>query len=209
MPDFSIEKSIKTHNYIFGVDEAGRGPWSGPVVAACVCWKNLNIPLKLQEQINDSKKLSHKKREELYEEIMSSEHALVGIGQASVEEIDRLNILQATFLAMQRALDSVKSEKEYVLIDGNRIPPKLTYPSQAVIKGDSISLSIASASIIAKVFRDRIMLKLSSEYPVYGWDKNAGYGTKEHIEALKKFGITPYHRKSYRPIKEFLMLENS
>ena len=207
MPDFSIEKSIK-NNYIFGVDEAGRGPWCGPVVAACVCWKNLIIPQKLQEQINDSKKLSHKKREVLYEEIMASE-ALVGIGQASVEEIDRLNILQATFLAMQRALDTVRSEKEYVLIDGNRIPPKLMYPSQAVIKGDSISLSIASASIIAKVFRDRIMLKLSSEYPCYGWDRNAGYGTKEHIEALKKFGVSPYHRKSYRPIKEFLVLENT
>jgi ribonuclease HII len=206
MPDFSYENACNTAGLIFGLDEAGRGPWCGPVVAACVCWPNGQVPAELANAINDSKKLSAKKREQLFPKIMNS-NAIVGIGEATAEEIDEINILQASFLAMKRALDSVK-EKGYVpafaLIDGNKLP-KWNIPMQAIIGGDAKSLSIAAASIVAKVTRDNIMQELAKEYPQYGWDKNAGYGTKTHIEALEKHGITPHHRKTYAPIARLLM----
>ena len=204
MPDFTYESLYKGSGLVFGIDEAGRGPWCGPVVAACVCWPNQKIDPALAEQINDSKKLSAQKREKLFPLIMNS--AYVGIGQASAQEIDEINILQATFLAMDRALQNAAKNghtASFALIDGNRLP-RWTLPCQALIKGDSLSLSIAAASIIAKVTRDHIMTELAKEYPEYAWDKNAGYGTTEHIAALKKYGITPHHRKSYRPIKELL-----
>lgn len=206
MPDFSYENACNTTGLIFGLDEAGRGPWCGPVVAACVCWPNGKIPEDLAKSINDSKKLSAKKREELFPKIMNSD-AIVGIGAATAEEIDEINILQASFLAMKRALDSVK-EKGYspafALIDGNKLP-KWDMPMQAVIGGDAKSLSIAAASIVAKVTRDRHMQELAKEYPQYGWDKNAGYGTKAHIESLEKYGITPHHRKTYAPIARLIL----
>ncbi len=206
MPDLSYENACNTAGLIFGLDEAGRGPWCGPVVAACVCWPNGQVPEELARAINDSKKLSAKKREQLFPKIMNS-NAIVGIGEASAKEIDEINILQASFLAMKRALDSVK-EKGYipafVLIDGNKLP-KWDIPMQAIIGGDAKSLSIAAASIVAKVTRDRIMQELAKEYPQYGWDKNAGYGTKTHIEALEKYGITPHHRKTYAPIARLLV----
>jgi len=205
MPDFSYEKNCPTQGLVFGIDEAGRGPWCGPVVAACVCWPNYQIDPDLAHQINDSKKLSATKREILFPRIMQS-GAHIGIGQASAEEIDQLNILQATFLAMHRALLDAASKghpADFALIDGNRLP-KWELPCQALIKGDSLSLSIAAASIIAKVTRDHIMQKLAKEFPQYGWDKNAGYGTAEHIAALKKHGITPHHRKTYKPIMALL-----
>ena len=204
MPDFTYESLYKGPGLVFGIDEAGRGPWCGPVVAACVCWPNRQINPYLAQQINDSKKLSAKKREQLFPMIMNS--AYVGIGQASSQEIDDVNILQATFLAMDRSLQNVAKNghtASFALIDGNRLP-KWQLPCQALIKGDSLSLSIAAASIIAKVTRDHIMTDLAKQYPQYAWDKNAGYGTTDHIAALKKYGITPYHRKSYRPIKEIL-----
>lgn len=205
MPDFSFEKQYAAGGFVFGVDEAGRGPWCGPVVAACVCWPQLKIDADLAKQINDSKKLTAKKREVLFDLIMASP-ALVGVGQASAQEIDRLNILQATFLAMQRALEQVQQQGhkvDFVLIDGNRLP-KWDMPCQALIKGDSLSLSIAAASIIAKVTRDRLMCALAKEWPAYGWDKNAGYGTKDHLLALEQYGVTPHHRKSYRPVQKLL-----
>ncbi len=205
MPDFSYEKACGCDGLIFGLDEAGRGPWCGPVVAACVCWPNGDIPAELASAINDSKKLSAAKREKLFPLIMAS-NAIVGIGQASAAEIDDINILQASFLAMKRALDDVRAggyQPAFALIDGNRLP-KWEIPCQAVIGGDAKSLSVAAASIIAKVTRDRIMTKLAQDYPAYGWDKNAGYGTAVHIEALKTHGVTPHHRKSYAPIKALL-----
>lgn len=201
MPSFSIEETLGTQR-IFGIDEAGRGPWCGPVVAACVCWPDLKMPEELKTQIKDSKKLTGTKREVLFEKIMTL--AVVGIGQASAEEIDRYNILNATFMAMHRALEQITSPIDYVLIDGNRLPKNWEYPCQAVIKGDDLSFSIAAASIIAKVTRDRIMTDLSKAYPAYKWDKNAGYGTKDHILALQEFGITPHHRRSYAPIQKIL-----
>jgi len=205
MPDFSHEKTCPTNGLIFGIDEAGRGPWCGPVVAACVCWPNFQIPNELATTINDSKQLSAAKRERLFPLIMNS-GAYIGIGQASAQEIDELNILQATFLAMKRALQDAtqKGHKaDFALIDGNRLP-QWDIPCQCLIKGDALSLSIAAASIIAKVTRDHIMQNLSKEYPQYGWDKNAGYGTKDHIQALQKYGITPHHRKTYKPIANLI-----
>ena len=205
VPDFNIEKSLGLNGLIAGFDEAGRGPWCGPVVAACVCWPDLQIPEELAGVINDSKKLTAKKREALYPKIISS-NAIVGVGQASAEEIDEMNILQASFLAMHRALDDVRAKGYYPvfgLIDGNRLP-KWDIPCQAVIGGDGKSLSIGAASIVAKVVRDRLMADLAKEFPAYGWERNAGYGTAEHIRALQEYGPTIHHRKSYAPIKKIL-----
>ena len=205
MPDFSHEKNCGSSGLIFGIDEAGRGPWCGPVVAACVCFPNFQIDESLAKQINDSKKLSASQREKLFPLIMNS-GAYIGIGQASAEEIDHLNILQATFLAMHRALENAAQKghaADFALIDGNRLP-KWTLPCQCLIKGDSLSLSIAAASIIAKVTRDHIMQELAKEHPQYGWGKNAGYGTADHIAALQKYGVTPHHRKTYKPVAALL-----
>lgn len=211
MPDFHLEKEISSSGLVFGIDEAGRGPWCGPVVAACVCWPNYEIPTELAEQIDDSKKLSAIKREHLFQLIMQSQ-ALIGIGIASSIEIDENNILQATFMAMKRAIDQVKQNMsitpDAVLIDGNRLPKDWPFLTKAVVKGDHLSLSIASASIIAKVTRDKLMKELAKSHPEYGWDKNAGYGTKEHINAIEKFGITSIHRRSYAPIKRYLEEQN-
>ena len=205
MPDFSHEKACNTQGLIFGIDEAGRGPWCGPVVAACVCFPNFQIDENLAAQINDSKKLSATKREKLLPLIMNS-GAYIGIGQASAEEIDQINILQATFLAMKRALEDVAQQghpANFALIDGNRLP-NWKLPCQCLIKGDSLSLSIAAASIVAKVTRDHLMQELAKEYPQYGWDKNAGYGTADHIKALHEYGVTPHHRKTYKPVAKLL-----
>lgn len=200
-PDFSIEDS-QPHAQIAGVDEAGRGPWAGPVYAAAVILDRANLP----EGLNDSKKLSPKKRAFLYDQIMQS--AQVGIGVANVAEIDALNILAATFVAMERAVEALPSAPDLALIDGNRTPQGLAVPSQTVVKGDARSLSIAAASIIAKVARDREMEKLAEEFPHYGWHRNKGYGTKEHRVSLLQHGPTPYHRHSFKPIHNMLYQEN-
>lgn len=205
MSTLEIEKSLGLNGLIAGFDEAGRGPWCGPVVAACVCWPELQVPTELANTINDSKKLTAKKREALYPKIMAS-NAIIGVGQASAEEIDEINILQASFLAMHRALEQVRSNgfnPIFGLIDGNRLPT-WDIPCQAIIGGDGKSLSIGAASIIAKVTRDRLMADLAKEFPAYGWERNAGYGTTEHIRALQEFGPTIHHRKSYAPIKKIL-----
>lgn len=191
------------HKYVCGVDEAGRGPLAGPVCAAAVI-----LPEGLMiDGVNDSKKLSEKKRELLFEELFAEEQRgklCIRIGQASCEEIDNLNILQATFLAMKRATENLHQKPDMAIIDGNRIPTDFVCPAQCVIKGDAKSLSISAASIVAKVYRDRIMKEMAQKYPYYGFEKNAGYGTKSHIEGLKQYGITPEHRKSYKPIQEFM-----
>jgi ribonuclease HII len=194
MPDLSLEKTLS--GIVCGIDEAGRGPWSGPVMAAAVI-----LGEQIPAGINDSKKLTEAKREALFGHIM--EFAQVGIGMASVEEIDNFNIGRATKLAMERAFLALPTPPNYALVDGNQLP-NLPCKMQFVIKGDSISLSIAAASIIAKVTRDRIMAGLAAEFPQYNWQKNKGYGTADHIKALELYGVSPHHRRSYAPIRNLL-----
>jgi ribonuclease HII len=196
MPDFNFETVAYQNSTapVAGVDEVGRGPLCGPVVAAAVILDPANIP----EGLADSKKLSAKRREILFGLI--SKHAVVSVAQASVAEIDEINILHASLLAMHRALDGLATRPGYALIDGNRLPPDLPMPALAVVKGDDRSLSIAAASIIAKVTRDRMMTALSREFPGYGWENNAGYGTRQHLEGLKRLGVTPHHRVSFKPV---------
>lgn len=205
MPDFKIEDSLG--GIVAGVDEAGRGPWAGPVVAGAVVILDRNLDAELLNGLDDSKKLSAKKREKLYNLLFEEEkngRVAIGIGEASAEEIDALNILQATFLAMTRAVEKLKAIPEIAIIDGNQNPKKFPCPSKTVVKGDAKSMSISAASIAAKVYRDRLMSELAEKYPYYGFEKNAGYGTKAHIEGLKSYGIIPEHRKSYKPIQAFL-----
>lgn len=203
MPDFTLEN--EHHGFICGVDEAGRGPWAGPVTAAAVIFDQSRLSPQLAQDLNDSKKLSAKKREGLIDQIKAE--SIWAVGQASVEEIDELNILQATFLAMRRAVQGLSQKPDYVLIDGNKMPPDLGIPGNPVVKGDGLSCSIAAASIIAKVTRDHEMTALAQEYPGYGWEKNAGYGVKRHQEGLATLGVTPHHRKSFKPIKKILGIE--
>lgn len=203
MPSLEIESRYV--GLVGGVDEAGRGPWAGPVVAAAALFLDPHsLPSFLQNGIQDSKKLAKAKREHLYQELMTLTSFNYGIGVASVEEIDRLNILKATFLAMERAVRALVQQPQTLLIDGKYIPSFAGIQTIPVIKGDDISLSIAAASIFAKVTRDRIMEELATIYPVYGWERNAGYGTQYHQDALKIHGITPHHRKSFAPIKKLL-----
>jgi ribonuclease HII len=191
------EKEIS--KYIIGVDEVGRGPLAGPVVSAAVrLSKNFNIT-----ELNDSKKLSKSKREEVYNLIINKCEYQLGI--SNVEEIDKLNILQATFLSMRRAINKFKLPSNYkILVDGPWSFDKANKNILPKIKGDSIYPSIAAASIIAKVYRDNLMLNLSKEYSNYLWERNSGYGTKKHIEAIRLHGITKHHRKSFAPIHKIL-----
>ena len=182
---------------VAGVDEVGRGPLAGPVVAAAVIIDINNIP----NEINDSKRLSKKKREEISNEIIK--YSIYSIAEASVEEIDQINILQASLLAMKRAIEGLSKKPKTVLVDG-KFKPKTNLPTHTIVKGDSKSLAIAASSIVAKVYRDNLMTDLSKKYPEYLWNKNAGYGTKEHLLAIKKCGITPIHRKSFKPIHNIL-----
>jgi ribonuclease HII len=177
--------------YIAGVDEAGRGPLAGPVVASAVIFPQG----VLIDGVNDSKKLTEKKREELFHNIHEKALA-VGIGIVSHEVIDKINILQASFLAMNKALALLEIRPQQLLVDGNFFRHE-TYPVENIIKGDSLSHSIAAASIIAKVTRDALMVELHEQYPQYGFAKHKGYGTKAHIEAIRQFGYTPIHRRSF------------
>jgi ribonuclease HII len=191
-PTFSFERA-SGHTLICGIDEAGRGPWAGPVVASAVILDRSNFPLGL----NDSKKLTPEKREALFDPIMNS--AEVGIGIVSAAEIDDINILQGTFLAMRRAMENLKSKPTLALVDGNRAP-LLPCKVQTIIKGDALSLSIAAASIIAKVTRDRIMVRMDQQFPGYGFARHKGYGTAAHSATLSKLGPCAEHRKSFKPI---------
>lgn len=193
MADYEIEKTLydKGYAYVCGVDEAGRGPLCGPVVAAaCI------LPIGLYiEGLDDSKKLTPKKRDVIFDKII--ENALAySIAQASVKEIDTLNILEADMLAMHRAVEGLPQSADFALIDGN-VSRGFCIPTMTVIKGDSKSASIAAASILAKVTRDRMCLEMDKEYPMYGIAKHKGYGTKEHMEALRKYGPSPIHRKKF------------
>jgi ribonuclease HII len=204
-PDFSFETTAHARALapVAGVDEVGRGPLAGPVTAAAV----ILDPARIPQGLGDSKALSSTKRERLFAEIMGS--AQVSVAHATVEEIDALNILRASHLAMQRAVAGLAIPPAHVLVDGNLIPAGLQGRAEAIVKGDAKSLSIAAASIIAKVTRDRIMVDLAQQHPGYGWEINAGYPTKQHLEALLNLGVTPWHRRSFRPVHNILYQEVS
>ena len=199
-PDYSLERTLIAEGYarIAGVDEVGRGPLAGPVTAAAVILKPDDIPAGL----NDSKKLTARARNALCQDIEA--RAEVCIAHASVAEIDDLNILRASHVAMMRAIEGLSPAPDFILIDGNLIPNGLTLPSRAVVKGDGRSVSIAAASIVAKMCRDAIMVGLAQQHPGYGWDANAGYPTKSHKEALQNLGVTPHHRRSFKPVHNIL-----
>jgi ribonuclease HII len=194
-PTYELERKIG--GIICGVDEVGRGPLAGPVIAAAVILDPNNIP----DNLNDSKKLSAKKREHLSEIILRT--AQCAFGEASLEEIDDLNILHASMLAMKRAVENLPVKPTHVLVDGNRLP-NINIPASCIIKGDQKSVSIAAASIIAKIKRDFLMKKLAEIHPEYGWDKNAGYGTAHHMKALSLVGPSRFHRKSFAPIRHLM-----
>lgn len=205
MPDFSIEREMIAHHpgLVAGVDEAGRGPWAGPVVAGAVLFPDESL---IPEGLDDSKKMSEAKRERLFERLsaMGAEGQLfMGVGVVSPQEIDRMNILVASLHAMTLAVDALKVRPTSLLIDGNKLPV-IDLPAKALVKGDGRSLSIAAASIIAKVTRDRMMLALDKEFPHYLWAQNKGYGTKAHREALGLHGVSPHHRCSFKPIKALI-----
>lgn len=203
--DFSFESAAQARGFacIAGVDEVGRGPLAGPVTAAAVILDPVNIPAGLA----DSKALTAAKREALYHAILQS--AKCCIAHATVEEIDQLNILRASHLAMERAVAGLPQAPDHILIDGNLIPANLRGRAEAIVKGDAKSLSIAAASIIAKVARDRIMVDLAQQHPGYGWENNAGYPTKQHQQALLNLGVTPAHRRSFKPVHNILYQDKS
>ncbi|MEX0338235.1 MAG: ribonuclease HII [Arenibacterium sp.] len=202
-PDDSLERALRERGFarIAGVDEVGRGPLAGPVVAAAVILSDAN-PIA---GLNDSKKLSALRREKLCAEINVT--AETSIAEASVEEIDDLNILRASHLAMERAVAALDPAPDYVLVDGNLLPRDLSLPAQAVVKGDARSISIAAASIVAKTWRDQLMVDLAQQHPGYGWETNMGYPSKSHRLALQNLGVTPHHRRSFKPVHNILYQE--
>ena len=202
-PDFSFETAAMAQGYsaIAGVDEVGRGPLAGPVCAAAVVLDIHNIP----DGLNDSKQLTAKKRDALFDQLMAC--ADVSIAEATVREIEEINILRASHLAMVRAINGLSAPADFILIDGNQVPRGLNTPNQTLVKGDTRSLSIAAASIVAKVWRDRLMVDLAQQFPGYGWERNAGYPSKQHREALVELGVTPHHRRSFKPVHKILYQE--
>jgi ribonuclease HII len=204
LPDYEFEQQLHNtgHKLIAGIDEVGRGPWAGPVTAAAVILDPKHIPSGL----DDSKKLSPAKRQHLAKQITeTSQWAIVHV---DVDEIDQINILQASLSAMRRAIEQLPGLPDHVLIDGNRAPENLKCDATTIVKGDARSLSIAAASIIAKVARDALMADLAVQFPHYGWETNAGYGTKRHQEGLKSHGVSPHHRRSFKPIHKMLCQAN-
>lgn len=199
-PDYSFELAAQARGLIriAGTDEVGRGPLCGPVTAAAV----ILDPARIPEGLNDSKKLTAKRRAALVEEITATADWCVA--HASVEEIDSLNILRASHLAMCRAVAGLRTRPDHVLVDGNRLPQDLGVSAEAIVKGDGRSVSIAAASILAKEARDALMVGLAQQYPGYGWERNAGYPTRDHLQALLDLGVTPVHRRSFRPVHNIL-----
>ena len=202
-PDFTHEDALRARGAlrIAGVDEVGRGPLAGPVVAAAV----ILDPARIPPGLFDSKRMTSRARERAARAIRES--ALVGLGEASVEEIEHLNILRATHLAMVRALACLDAAPDHALIDGTQLPPNLPCTALGLVRGDSRSLSIAAASIVAKVWRDGIMVTLAQQHPGYGWETNMGYGSKSHIQALQMLGPTPHHRRTFAPVHKVLWQE--
>ncbi|CAN5900546.1 ribonuclease HII [soil metagenome] len=217
MPSFRYELICEGQGWsrVAGIDEAGRGPLAGPVVAAVAVIDRTAAKRKLLKLINDSKKLVLEDREAAYEAMVTSGIVQFAVAEASVEEIDRLNILQATFLAMRRALQALADQPDTglphtglphtVLIDGNQIPPELGCRAETIVGGDAHSYSIAAASIFAKVTRDRYMARLAEAFPGYGWETNRGYGSQRHLDALGRLGPTQHHRRSFAPITRLLL----
>lgn len=194
MPDYIFEKQFREQGYnlICGVDEAGRGPLAGPVFAAAVI-----LPIDCEiEGLNDSKKLSEKKRELLFD-VIKEKAIAYSIASASVDEIEQFNILKATFLAMNRAISGLNVKADFAIIDGNRVPDNIAVNCEVLVKGDSKSMSVAAASVLAKVSRDRLLIEYDEKFPEYNFKKHKGYGTKEHYEAIAKHGICEVHRKSF------------
>ena len=205
MPDFSIEKQFT--DPVIGLDEVGRGPLAGPVISCGCYFKNYTTQKDFYNLIGDSKKLTEKKRKASFEFLQNlKKEGIIDyhLGIANVEEIDKLNILEATKLSMKRVVDKFNLQKAQLIIDGNFSLNYKSYKEQSVIKGDDKSLSIAAASIIAKVHRDRLMQKLSIRHQHFGWEKNAGYGTKIHIKNIHRLGPTIHHRKTFEPIKSLI-----
>ncbi|MGM0902018.1 MAG: ribonuclease HII [Bacillota bacterium] len=197
MTSFEEDLRHQGFQFIAGIDEAGRGPLAGPVVAAAVILpKDFYLP-----GIDDSKKLTEQKREDYYERI-KMEAISVGVGIIDAAEIDRINILEAAKKAMLEAVTQLAPKPDYLLVDAVKL--ETPYPSESLIKGDARSITIAAASIIAKVTRDRMMKEISRKYPDYGFSSNMGYGTAAHLEAIKRYGVTPYHRKSFAPVKDYI-----
>lgn len=207
MPDFSYERKAGASQgrIVVGIDEAGRGPLAGPVIAAAVLIDLKRFPRSLRATVDDSKKLTPGLREHLYDRLQ--DHALIGVGLASSIEIDRLNILRASLLAMCRAVAALGLTPDHALIDGT-ISPDLPCATTPIIAGDGKCVSIAAASIIAKVVRDRLMRAMAAYHPEYGWDHNAGYPTPEHLRALARYGPSLQHRRSFRPVREHLLLRS-
>ncbi len=215
MPNFTHETRLAAGahpSYVIGLDEVGRGPWAGPVTAAAVWLDPHRCPAELLDEIDDSKALSPDARDRIFtglHDTAAAGGAAIGVGEADVAEIDALNILRASLLAMRRAAEDLRHRAGFMptaaLVDGNRLPD-LPYPAEAIVGGDRHSVSIAAASIVAKVIRDRQMERLAQDYPGYGWEHNRGYGTRVHRDALALLGVTPEHRRSFRPIREALAL---
>jgi len=198
MPHWKLERSVE--GIVIGVDEAGCAPLAGPVVAAAVVLDR-KIPRRLARRIDDSKKLPAEEREKIFARL--PDHAQIGVGQASVDEIEQINILRAAQLAMRRAVDSLGVTPALIIVDGNRLPG-FSFPTRCVVGGDGISLSIAAASIVAKVTRDRQMKSLAESFPGYGWEHNVGYPTPEHRAAIQRLGLTPHHRRTFRAVYEVI-----
>jgi len=206
MPDFAHERKAgaAAGRIVVGIDEAGRSPLAGPVVAAAVVLDVRRFPRRLRREVDDSKKLTPETRAELYD--ILQDHARIGVGMATCVEIDRINILRASLMAMRRALDALGLIPDHVLVDGTQYP-ELPCPATALIEGDGRCFSIAAASIVAKVVRDRAMAAMAEFHPLYGWEHNAGYSTPEHLGALARFGPTLQHRRSFRPVREHLLVK--
>jgi ribonuclease HII len=205
MPDFALERGCA--GLVCGIDEAGRGPLAGPVVAAAVILDRRRLPRVLRDKLDDSKKLSRERREE-YAAILRRSAPFIGVGAASVEEIERHNILRATLIAMARAVARLGVAPAIALVDGD-VPPPLACAVRTVIGGDGLSLSIAAASVIAKVTRDRLMRRLAQRYAGYGWETNVGYATEAHRAAIARLGLTPHHRLSFGGLQLSLGFESS
>lgn len=204
---FDIEEKIsKSYPIIAGIDEVGCGAWAGPIVAGASIFLNFDKGPSWIKEIKDSKKLSKKKRELLFYKIKEEESILISTGETTIEEINRMSIRKAVFLAMERALLNLPIKPSYILVDGSHVPSfiNIKCPIKTIIKGDNISISIAAASIIAKVTRDHIMIDLDKHYPMYFWSSNMGYGTEKHFKALNNFGITKHHRLNFSPIKRII-----
>ncbi len=202
---FEREAKGKGYQKICGVDEAGRGPLAGPVIAcACILPDHLYSDPLILRHLDDSKKINPETRDELFHLLTGHPGVIYGIGQTDHEEIDAINIYQATILAMRRSVNNLSIKPDFLLIDGLKVP--LEFPNQNIVKGDSLSLSIAAASIIAKVTRDRMMATCHERWPQYGFDRHKGYGTKQHLEALAEYGPCPIHRRSYAPVAASLQI---